>query len=299
MVPRIQGHPAVGRSTSLRPGVPVVVGVAAAVVLCVAAAAAEKADESASPAGSAAAQGSGAAKAVYPKSWKELEPQIRKDPLAFLQLAREWARAHIGEYICHFQKLERVGGELLKPEKMHMKFRSDPFSVYLKWVADPSKGQEAIYVDGKYKGKIQVHPSGILGLIFRRVGIDPKGKTALKHSRRPITMAGMINMISLVTRQCEEAHSRGDLTLTYEGLRTEGGRSVYVLKRVLPAGKGYPCEVLLIFIDTECLACVRTDAYDWDGELISHYCYTDIQINPGVTDKDFDPDNADYGFRLF
>ena len=248
---------------------------------------------------STSADASPASAVVYPESRETLEPTIRRDPLAFLQRARTWAKGHIHEYTGHFQKLERVDGHLQKPEKMQMKFRREPFSVYLKWVAEPSKGQEAIYVQGKYKGHVQVHPSGLLGVIFRRVSIDPIGKTARKHSRRPVTMAGMVNMIGLVTGQCEEAHARGDLTLTYEGVRVEGGRPAYVLKRVLPDGKGYPCELLVIFIDTEYLVCFRTDAYNWDGELISHYFYTNLDMAPGLTDRDFDPDNPDYGYRLF
>jgi len=248
---------------------------------------------------STSADASPTSPAATPESRETLEPTIRRDPLAFLQRARAWAENHIHEYTCHFQKLERVDGRLQKPEKMRMKFRREPFSVYLKWIAEPSKGQEVIYVQGKYKGHVQVHPSGLLGVIFRRVPIDPMGKTARKHSRRPVTMAGMVNMIGLVTGQCEEAHARGDLTLTYEGVRVEAGRPAYVLKRVLPPDKGYPCETLLIFIDTETLACVRTDAYNWDGELISHYFYTNLNMAPGLTDRDFDPDNPDYGYRLF
>jgi hypothetical protein len=236
---------------------------------------------------------------VYPKTREVLEPEVRKDPLAFLQRARDWAEARIGDYTCHFQKLERIDGELQKPEQMRMKFRADPFSVYLKWTGGPSEGQEALYVDGKYKDKVQVHPSGILGVIFRKVALDPTGKTARKHSRRPLTMAGMVNMVRLVTKQCEEAHKRGDLTLTYEGIRNEGGRPAYVLKRLLPKGKGYPCETLVIFIDTETLACTRSDAYDWNGELISHYFYTHIDYAPNLTDRDFDTSNSNYGYRLF
>ena len=236
---------------------------------------------------------------VYPKSREAVEPEIRKDPLAFLQRVRDWCRKRIRNYTCHFQKLERIDGELQRPEQMRMKFRADPFSVYLKWIGDVSEGQEALYVDGKYKGKVQVHPSGFLGVIFRRVGLDPEGKTARKHSRRPLTMAGIVNMVDLVTTQCEEAHGRGDLRLTYEGVRTEADRPVYVLKRLLPPDKGYPCETLVIFIDVETLACVRTDAYDWDGELISHYFYTNIDFAPDLTDQDFDTDNPDYGYRLF
>ena len=236
---------------------------------------------------------------VYPEPRDTLEPEIRKDPLAFLERVRDWCRTRIGDYTCHFQKLERIDGDLQKPEQMRMKFRADPFSVYLKWIGDVSKGQETIYVDGKYKDKVQVHPSGFLGVIFRHVALDPTGKTARKHSRRPVTMAGIVNMVNLVTKQCEEAHTRGDLTLTYEGVRTEAGRAAYVLKRLLPKDKGYPCETLVIFIDVETLACIRTDAYNWDGELISHYFYMNLDFTPGLTDRDFDPDNADYGYRLF
>jgi len=293
MLRRAQRHACTGdRAPSIgRRAVPVTVLLAGLAAL--ATAAAPDAGESTS------ADASPTSPAVYPESRETLEPTIRRDPLAFLQRARTWAEGHIHEYTCDFLKLERVDGRLQKPEKMQMKFRREPFSVYLKWVAETSKGQEAIYVRGKYKGLAQVHPSGLLGVIFRRVGIDPTGKTARKHSRRPVTMAGMVNMIRLITGQCEEAHARGDLTLTYEGVRVEAGRPAYVLKRVLPPDKGYPCEVLVIFIDTAYLACVRTDAYNWDGELISHYFYTNIDMAPGLTDRDFDPDNRDYGYRLF
>ena len=236
---------------------------------------------------------------VYPKGREEMEALARTDPLRLLQVAREWHGERITGYTCRFQKVESIGGKLRKPETMRMKFRKTPFSVYLKWTSGPSKDQEVIYVEGVNKGKAVVHPSGILGMLFRKVSIDPLGKTATKHSRKPITMAGMENMISLITDQCEEAKAKGDLTLTYEGIRHDGGRPSYVLKRVLPEKKGYPCEVLIIYIDTEYLVCVRTDAYDWGGELQSHYFYTDLAINPGVTDEDFDPDNRAYAYRLF
>ncbi|HUU93793.1 MAG TPA: DUF1571 domain-containing protein [Phycisphaerae bacterium] len=236
---------------------------------------------------------------VYPKGPEEMEALARTDPLRLLQVARDWHGERIVGYTCRFQKVENIDGELRKPETMRMKFRKTPFSVYLKWISDPSKDQEVIYVEGANKGKAVVHPPGILGILFRRVSIDPFGKTATKHSRRPITMAGMENMISLITGQSEEAKAKGDLTLTYEGIRHDGGRPSYVLKRVLPEKKGYPCEVLIIYIDTEYLVCVRTDAYDWGGELQSHYFYTDLALNPGVTNEDFDPDNRAYAYRLF
>jgi outer membrane lipoprotein-sorting protein len=121
----------------------------------------------------------------------------------------------------------------------------------------------------------------------------------MKYSRRPITFAGMANMLRVIVPQCEDAQKNGDLQLTYEGVRKQNGRPCYVLKRVLPNKNNNPCSVLIIYIDKEYLACVRTDGYDWDGGLISQYIYSNFVINPGLTDKDFDPDNDEYGFRVF
>jgi len=239
------------------------------------------------------------ASAVYPKDPAEMEKLAKQDPLALLLLSCRWSDERITDYTCRFQKVERIDGELRKPEIMRMKFRCKPLSVYLKWTGELSKDQEVIYVEGANKGNAWVHPSGLLGWLFRKVNVDPNSKLAMKHSRRPISMAGMGFMGNLVIGQCVDAKARGDLTLTYEGIRHEGGRPSYVFKRVLPKDKGYPVEVLIIYIDREYLVCVRTDGYDWGGDLISHYLYSELVINPGVTDADFDPDNREYAYRLF
>jgi len=245
------------------------------------------------------AQMEAARKVRYPKTPQEMERLAKSDPLEFLRLALKWHDDRAADYSCRFLKIENIGGELRRPETMLMKFRVKPFSVYVKWIAGVSKGQEVIYVDGVNDDKAYVHPSGLLGFLFRKVSIDPLSKTALKHSRRPITMAGMGNMLRLVIPQCEAAKASGDLKLTYEGLRTEGGRPAYLFKRVLPNKNNYPCDVLLIYIDCEYFLCVRTDAWDWNGGLLSHYSYNDLMINPGLCDDDFNPDNRDYSFRLF
>ena len=245
------------------------------------------------------AQIEAAQKVCYPKPQAEMETLAKSDPLEFLRLALKWHDDRIADYSCQFVKMENIGGELRKPETTLMKFRAKPFSVYVKWIEEVTKGQEVIYVDGVNDGKAYVHPSGLLGILFRKVSIDPLSKTALKHSRRPLTMAGMGNMLRLIVPQCEAAKANGDLSLAYEGLRQEDGRPAYLFKRVLPNKNKYPCEVLLIYIDCEYLLCVRTDAWDWGGGLLSHYSYTDLMINPGLEDINFDPDNRDYNFRLF
>jgi len=241
----------------------------------------------------------GALKAVWPKTVAEMEKIAKADPLEFLRMSLKWADEKVADYTCQFQKIENIEGTLRKPETMRMKFRAGTFSIYLKWLLEPSKGQEVIYVEGANEGKAWVHPSGFIGVLFRKVSVDPLSKAALKHSRRPVTNAGMANMLRIIVPQCEEALANGDLKLTYEGIRDEGGRPAYVFKRVLPKKGDYPCDVLLIYIDQQYFVCVRSDSFDWSGELQSHYSYFDIIINPGLSDTDFDPDNGDYGFRLW
>ena len=241
----------------------------------------------------------GAQKAVFNDSPEEMQKLAARDPLEFLRVALKWTDEQVLDYTCRFQKQEKIGGTLAKTETMQMKFRAKTFSVYLKWVGDVSTGQEVLYVEGANDGKVAAHPSGILGFLFHKVMLDPAGKTALKHSRRPVTFAGMANMLRLGIPQCERAKANGDLTLTYEGLRDLEGRPTYVFKRVLPQKEDYPCPVLILYVDRQFMVCVRTDAYDWDGTLLSQYIYTDLVINPGLKDEDFSVDNREYNFRLF
>ncbi|HET6440761.1 MAG TPA: DUF1571 domain-containing protein [Phycisphaerae bacterium] len=240
----------------------------------------------------------GVERVVYPKPPKEMDALARSDGLALLEESLRWYERTVTDYTCTFTKQERIGETLAKIETTFLKFREKPFSAYLKW-SEPSKGQEVIFVQGRYGGKAVVHQSGLLGLIFRKVSIDPEGKRAMRHSRRPITFAGLGNMLRLAIGQCKAAQAKGDLVLEYQGVREEAGRPAYVFNRLLPNGKGYPCHQLFILIDQEFLLPVRTEAYLWDGRLLSDYRYTDLNLNPGLTDEDFSPENREYGYRAF
>jgi negative regulator of sigma E activity len=97
-------------------------------------------------------------------------------------------------------------------------------------------------------------------------------------------------MLRLIIPPCEDARKKGDLQLEYLGMREEGGRPAYVFKRTLPAEKGYPCHLLTVYIDQQFMIPIRTDAFNWDGNLQGHYRYMDINVNPPLTDDDFNPD---------
>jgi hypothetical protein len=61
-------------------------------------------------------------------------------------------------------------------------------------------------------------------------------------------------------------------------------------------------HVARIFIDDRLGIPVRYEAYDWPAaegsqpQLIEAYTYLDVQVNVGLTDADFDHENAEYNF---
>jgi outer membrane lipoprotein-sorting protein len=57
-----------------------------------------------------------------------------------------------------------------------------------------------------------------------------------------------------------------------------------------------------IELETSNFAYLRYSAYDWPEEagqpapLLEEYIYQDVELNPGLADSAFDPDNPDYNY---
>src|SRR5207302_2892672 len=93
-----------------------------------------------------------------------------------LQLVAEAARtyARVSDYTCLFIKREQVRGQLQADQMMAMKVRTQPFSIYLRWLGPkPLAGQEACYVAGRNNGMMRVHPTGVRGA-FGFLSLDPQ-----------------------------------------------------------------------------------------------------------------------------
>lgn len=58
----------------------------------------------------------------------------------------------------------------------------------------------------------------------------------------------------------------------------------------------YYCHRIEVFLDQEWRLPVKMLIYDWSGNLYEKYVYSDLKLNVGLTDKDFDPENAEYNF---
>ena len=67
--------------------------------------------------------------------------------------------------------------------------------------------------------------------------------------------------------------------------------------------KNFRFNKALVFVDDELNIPVRYEAYDWPAtqggqpQLLEEYTYTDIKLNNGFTDADFDENNPNYHFH--
>src|SRR5262249_48013788 len=100
----------------------------------------------------------------------------------------------VADYTCTFIKRERVGGRLLPQHVMHMKVRTHPQSIYLKFET-PNAGREAIYIEGRNSGRVVAHDVGFFKLLTGTMHLDPKGSMAMEECRHPVTEAGIGSLI--------------------------------------------------------------------------------------------------------
>jgi hypothetical protein len=206
----------------------------------------------------------------------------------------EQALTNVHDYTALFHRQEFVGGKLLPEEVTFLKFQR-PLKVYLRWLS-PHKGQESLYVAGTNHNKIRAHAGGLLGMIT--VNLEPTGAKAMEDSRHPITEAGLHHLVGKITANMRRALRAGEFEAKDHGEQTVYGRKTRELEGILskdPA-KGYYCYRCIVNLDLETRMPIRTQIFDWENRLVECYGYEQLKLNPGLTDKDFDPRNPEYHF---
>jgi len=242
-----------------------------------------------------------AAAAAFTGEANQMHSLVSSNPLGFLQLCRQRCIDRVRDYHCTFTKQEQVDGQLRPQQETDVRFRSDPFSVDMTFTRNARDAARALYVAGKWydsKGDPMawVRPAGaIIKTFIPKIRQPIHGARAQKESRRTIDQFGFEISFDLILKYSIQAQAEGKLDLNYVGEGAVGGRPTYVIERFLPyTGQEhpYPDRLLVIHIDQEHLLPTACLSYaDDDGrDLLGSYVYTDIQLNPGYTDKDFDPE---------
>ena len=228
-----------------------------------------------------------------------LEPALRMAHAALNQI-----RANIKDYSAVMVKRERVGGKLNDQEFMYIKVRHEPFSVYMYFLGpEKIRGQEALYVEGKNNGNLLGHGVGIRK-IAGTVPLQPTGALAMAGQRYPITEIGMLNLTKRLVEVAEEDKKFGECEVKfYQGAKINK-RSATCIQVTHPVPrKNFRFNKALVFVDDELNIPVRYESYDWPEtqggppQLLEEYTYTDVKINNGFTDADFDENNPSYHFH--
>lgn len=222
-------------------------------------------------------------------------------------------QANVFDYTALMVKRERVNGKLGDVEYMRIKVRNErdtdagrvPLSIYMNFVKPKAvKGREVIWVKGENEGKLMVHESG--GLNFKTFHLDPNGWLAMKGNRYPISEAGMENLIVRLIEKATRDRDAGDCTVNYREGAKINGRSCSLIEVIHEVRRApYEFHKAQVFIDDELQLPVRYASYDWPTQpggkpvLMEEYTYVDVELNVGLTNDDFDPQNPEYRFPGF
>lgn len=231
---------------------------------------------------------------------------LRRDPLAALIVARTEHLRVVTDYECVMVKQELLPTGMSKEQEIKVKFRHEPYSVYMEWRRNQDQAARVIYVKGRWTDSTAEDPNdrelavaqpGVIARIFVKSAKRPiHGQLARMASRRCIDEFGFQKTLDRLITVCEMAKSKNDLTLAFHGESQFDDRPVWVIRRRLPydgEGGDYPDRIAEILIDKEYRVPVAIYCYSeidrHPRNLIAKYEYRSIRMQVGLTDKDFEP----------
>jgi hypothetical protein len=209
------------------------------------------------------------------------------------------AERELRDLRCVFHRREYLGRRMGKAQVIELKFRR-PFEVYMKWVGSTFTGRELIFRSGWNGDRLRVRTSSPLVLTL---DLDPHGSLAMRSSRHSIWWSGFGRVIDALESDAALLQARPELgpTWTDHGVVEVYGEAARCYTVQMPkereprlyAHKAHICMNLR----TRLPARVRI----WDEErgeirLVEEYGWEGIELNPGLSDLDFDPDNPAYAF---
>ena len=235
------------------------------------------------------------------------------DPtITVAKMGLEHGRKTIQDYSVVMHKRERINGKLATKEVIQLKIcyneiaegmKQSPMSVYLKFLApEAMKGREVIWQKGRNKDKLTVHEYTALGNIQLNLPVD--GMLAMRGNRYPMTEIGfetlVLRMIEKGTR--DRQHEECDVKINR--MAEVSGRECTMIKISHPVKRDhFEFHMAKIFIDDQYNIPLRYAAYSWPEEeggepvLEEEYTFTDIKMNVGLEEIDFDTSNPEYDFR--
>ena len=206
-------------------------------------------------------------------------------------------------YTCTFSKQEQLKKGTATRQTMSLKFRRQPFSVYLKYV-DPNAGREVIYVEGRNNGKLQVHEASGLASLIGTITLSPTGNEAMKENKYPLTMIGMERMLEGFLVDWEESQKHADTKVQFYPLAKLGEVECTMHEVAHPQQREpFKFHKTRVYFDKKTLLPIRAEQYAFpaksgeEPQLVEEYTYTDVKADALPSETDFDVKNEKYGFK--
>lgn len=200
------------------------------------------------------------------------------------------AYAQVEDYTCILHRRERVNGKLKAQSDVVFKYKK-PSRFYMKW---PQDTIEAIYAQGRYDNRMVIHGGWLFK--FLSVAVDPA--LALKSNRHTLLEADIGHILTVLESNYRLAQAKGNARIVFEGMEHLDGREVLVFSGLFPPDEGYYGHRVRIDVDRDNRLPIRITVHGWEDELLEMYHFTELALNVGLTEEDFDVDNDTYLFKF-
>lgn len=207
----------------------------------------------------------------------------------------------ITDYECQFTRREFVNNRLTS-QRTSLRLRHQPFSVYMKFI-QPAPGREVLYVAGRNQGKLLAHEASGLSSLVGTISLSVNSPKVMAETRHPITQVGMQRLIQLVILQWERESKFGETDVKFYPNAKIGGSNCEVIEVSHPRPrKQFPYQLTRVFFDQKTRLPVRVEnrgfpvAPGRQSPLLEEYTYSNIKVNNGFKDSDFDQKNPKYSF---
>lgn len=228
-------------------------------------------------------------------------PAAKHPLLPAIEIAKQNRKVAVAlkDYAATFSKRERIGRQLLQ-QTMFMKFRAEPMSVYMKFLA-PNAGREVLYVAGQNNDQLLVHETGFRGLAGT-LSFPLNHPTVMAENRHPMNQLGFVNLLNLQIAQWELETKYNETDVKISDVKL-GEQTCQLIETSHPqARKQFRFQKQKLYFDAQTKLPARVESYGFPGTageespLMEEYTYTNVQTNLGFTDADFSRRNRQYGF---
>jgi hypothetical protein len=138
------------------------------------------------------------------------------------------------------------------------------------------------------------HTGGLLKWLT--LNLDPRGSIAMKNNRHTVLEAHIGTIIEICDKNYKLTKHLSVGTFEQCEEKMIGGRAEICIKAIFPDDRRFYGGINYIYVDKEYKFPVAVEIYGWNNELLEKYEYTNIKLNVGLTEKDFDSKNKEYEF---